>query len=413
MSSVPEKFAFIEACRQQFSFSSEDQFNRSISIVGLMSTIILIDHEIATIEYEFLKRHLQQTFDISEEQAQAFIGSLTDGSLHISIGEREHFQKYLKEHCDRHEKNAHLRLFFEAAAADRQITERSCVILSRIARGMGLTMSEYEIARLPYLHIIISAESGVTNERSFERTAYGYPAELEFQGNKKKLKITNISPSGFSFSSTSRFPEHASVVLILNHYFQFNANIVRTSKHRNRWHISAEFDLNQAQFLHLNRLLDIDGYRLEKSLGEEEFNQLTLIPLHLLIALREIPQYSQNSSRSLLSQYVEKHAQPPVPFIHPLMTKALENRDLMAQVEQDAIEKNLQVLRQGAALLEEKFPETIAIFVKEELCHWIVSTIAKPRGFWRSFSVDPEGRKVLESIANELNFDLSQWQFPY
>ncbi|MBF0279562.1 MAG: TerB family tellurite resistance protein [SAR324 cluster bacterium] len=422
MTPVPEKFAFTRACRKQFSFTSEEQFNHAVSILGLLASIVLSDHEIIAMEREILKRYLIKFFGISEEEAKELIDSLADGALHISIAEREHFQKYLKDNCSRKEKNAHLRLFFEFAAADRYITEQSSVLISRITRGIGLTLSEYELARLPYLHIITSQDSGVVNERSFKRIEYAYPAKLEYQAKKWKtisstsavnIKLNNISLSGFSCPTNSNLPEQSPLILILNHYFRLNAYVIRSSKKKKQWEISAEFDLDHSQFLHLKYLLDIENYTLEKCLNEEQLDRLSLIPLQILIVLQETSHSSQKITALILSRYLEETRGFSASLIHPLISRALEREEILEKIEKHSVEKDLQILSQGAALLEEIFPDTIAIFIKEEFCRWVVSNIAKRRVIWRHPTLDFEGKKVLEGIAQALDFDLSCWQYLY
>ncbi len=400
----PDTSAFTQEFQKHFPSLSGNEFDHSLAVLGLMTTIALIDHEIVPTEEAFYKRYIVRELGTSKEVAQHFINTLIDQKIHITLVERQFFQEYLEKHCERAKKNAHLRLFFEMAAADRTISINSCVMLSRIAKALGLTTSEYDVARLPYIHVIESKEAGLLDERSFERIEYPHPATIEYRNIHKPIIFEDISMSGFSFFCKARLPTHTPVALILKSHFRLLAHILRMGKHMNQWTYSAEFDLDYTNFQHLKYLIEIDTYRLDQLMDEEKLNQLALLPLNILAYLKMTPYFSRCVPYAL-SHFLETYAGKTKPLAYPLFRKALNHQELIAEMTSETAHKNLQILKQGASLLEQELPHTIVLSVKAELYEWLHSLLIKRRQFWRPASLNSEEKELLKEVAQCLNFE--------
>ncbi|MBF0287903.1 MAG: TerB family tellurite resistance protein [SAR324 cluster bacterium] len=402
----PETSAFTQEFQKHFPTFSGDQFHHSLAVLGLMTSIALIDHEIVATEEKFYRRCIVKKLGVTSEEAQCFIDTLIDQKIHITIADRQFFQEYLEKHCERAKKNEHLRLLFEMAAADRTISINSCVMLSRIAKALGLTTSEYDVARLPYIHVIESKEAGLIDERSFERIEYPHPATVEYRNTNKPIIFEDISMSGFGFFCKFRFLVHTPVTLILKNHFRFLAHILRAEKYMSQWALSAEFDLDYTNFRHLKYLIDIDTYQLDQLMDAEQLNLLALIPFHLLAYLKEIPRFSRLVPHAL-SHFLDIHAGSPPPLSYPLFISALSNQELTKEITHGTLHKDLQILKQGTSLLEQQLPDTIALTVKAELYQWLHSLVTKRRYFWRVVSLNSEEKHLLEEVAQCLNFEPS------
>ncbi len=394
---------FIEEFHRQFPTLDPERRNYVVAVVGLMTVLALMNHDIALAEKDFLKRLLLRLLDTEESRAQFILDQIIEDKLRVSLGEREFFMSYLNAHCNRSEKNTLLRRFFEMAAADRHIPAMSCVMISRFAKAMGLTFSEYEVARLPHIHSIESKDAGLFDERSFARTAHPYPVCLAFRKIRKTKRLHNISLSGFCFHHSSHLKKQEPVTLIFGEYFDFPAYIVRSDKEGRQWVTAGEFDLDRVRFTQLKELIQFDDYSLQSYCSEEDLNLLALLPLGELQVLRNIPHYSSLSVPHALSLSPHlKHASPSC--FHAVLKQAqirYERQDfetfVSAELQQDQWQQSFN-------LLETRLPSTIVTLFKREWFQWTRALVQERRRFFKQGGIAPEGEQFLQELKQRLGF---------
>lgn len=403
-----EEYPFLEAFQSRWSPKNQDDLLPTMSVAAMMFLVAVERLNVKQPEMEFTKKRLNVLYQIPEEVSQQIFSLMNEGEIRISIAERNAYQEYLKDSYNRQEKNALLRLLFEVAAAGKVLSNTELATISRIAQSIGLSLSEFEIARLPYTAILESRRAGVEDKRNAERMQFPEPVLLEYHKKRRRQELHDISLSGLSFDSTTHMLPNEHIDVVLLNYFHFPAYVLRSESLGKSWRIMAEFDTDKKSFVSLRRLLHVREYLLEQCFSSEQIEVLSKVPYHIFAYIEDKNIKSFTTLKNRFIKYLETRERRGFPLTQALFSTSLDHLQLFTEIDQGSFVFNFQTLNNAGKILSDSLPDELATLTKVELVE-LTAFCLRTKKTILNFGRKKKKKRALQEISKELDLDFDRW----
>ncbi|MBF0350760.1 MAG: TerB family tellurite resistance protein [SAR324 cluster bacterium] len=375
----------------------------AIATLGLMARISWKEQGFQHEEIQYMASQLAEILNISQEEVNSLILELKAIQWRTSFAEKQLFEQFFRFECDRSTRNALLRSLLGMAGCDKALTERECAIILRTVQSIGLSLTEYKMAVLPYTSVLVSAQAGLN--KYILNAAGNENVQIYCQNKIVTQELENISLAELTFRSNKKISVGTLIQISLFSYISIISYVSRAKKEDGQWVISLDLDLNPVECGYLDNLLHMGSINQPEISLKTTFASCQQLPEQLLGYLwNSMPDSRADMAMSLKKMIESRKVLPNLIFSDiqawhaDLLKTQMEKRNILfGNPDWDVIGQQL----------DQEFSEPLSVIIKLQLLsliRWIL-----PKGLWKKKVFSTSEMAVIKPMMEQLGLSPEKW----